>query len=260
MGPAVVLDRVTLGYGKLGVAAPVLRDLTLALAAGQTHVWLGPSGCGKSTLLRSLMGLLVPTEGTIHVLERRVESATLRAQQLANRTLGFVAQDGGLLPHLTCAANVGVPATLAGWDAQRTHARIKELAAAVGLDQAVLQQRPHQVSGGQRQRVSLMRALLLDPQLLLLDEPFSALDPMIRGELQDELRALFLRLQKTVVLVTHDIAEAVHFADTLTVFAQGKVAAHGAPASVLGNPNHEWVQTFLRASLPKWQRVAEVTA
>lgn len=250
--PAVAFSNVSVAYGP----TPVLRNVSLDLPARQTHVVLGPSGSGKSTLLKCLTGLLIPTEGTVTVFGRRVVSATLPAQRLANREAGLVIQDGGLFPHLTVADNVTLPARLAGWPDRRIAARLDELETFVGLAGDLRLRFPRALSGGQRQRVAIARALLLDPPLLLLDEPLSALDPMIRTELQDQLKEIFEAVGKTVVMVTHDIPEALHFADTIALLENGTLVQHGPPDQILRRPASDWAKLFVRASVPRWRELA----
>ncbi len=249
--PAVSLSNVTLAYG----ATPVLADISLDLAAGQTHSLLGPSGCGKSTLLRALTGLLIPTSGQVRVLDRAVEPATRPAQRLANHAAGLVLQDGGLFPHLTVRDNVILPATLAGWPADRSEPRLAELESLLGLDPGFRFRWVRSLSGGQRQRVALARALFLDPPLLLLDEPLSALDPLSRTELQDEMKRMFRSLGKTVILVTHDIPEALYLADTVTLLDRGRVAQHGPAELLVRHPASEWARTFLGSAVPRWRAI-----
>lgn len=250
---AVVFAGVSCSYG----ASPVLLDLSLRLGAAQTHVILGPSGCGKSTLLRCITGLVAPTTGTVTVLGRQVQPANLDAQRLANRATGLVLQDGGLFPHLTVAGNACLPAQLERWPEDRIAARLQELEAFVGLAAELRNRFPRELSGGQRQRVALLRALFLDPPLLLLDEPLSALDPQIRAELQDQMKKIFGALSKTVVLVTHDIPEALHFADTVALFEGGRLVQHGPSDQVFRNPASGWARSFVSASVPRWRHLLD---
>jgi osmoprotectant transport system ATP-binding protein len=248
---AVVFSDVTLDLGSVRV----LRDLSLTLSAQKTHVVLGPSGCGKSTLLRCLTGLVVPQVGAVSVFGRPVTPTSSPAQRDANRAMGLVLQDGGLFPHLTVRDNVTLPATLAGWSADRIGERVDQLGALVSLSPDLRDRFPRALSGGQRQRVALMRALFLDPPLLLLDEPLSALDPRSRPELQDELKRIFGTLEKTVVLVTHDIPEALHLADTVTLLDNGRVAQHGPGEEIIRHPASDWAAGFVRSSVPRWRRL-----
>src|SRR5262249_34545013 len=192
-------------YGQMEALAP----LDLAIDPGKTTVLIGPSGCGKSTLLRLMIGLIWPDNGEVFLGGQAItrDNATLLRRQM-----GYVIQDGGLFPNLTAKGNVALMARYLGWDDNRVTKRTSELAELVQLPSESLDRFPAQLSGGQKQRVSLMRALMLDPEVLLLDEPLGALDPIIRSDLQEDLRAIFQRLGKTVVLVTHDLGEAGGFA------------------------------------------------
>lgn len=218
--------------------------VSLTVEPGATHVLLGASGSGKSTLLRLVAGLLVPDAGAVEVDGLPVTPATRRA--LARR-IGYVVQEGALFPHLTAAGNAALPARAHGWPPARTAARLDELAALVGLGPELLRRHPAELSGGQRQRVGLMRALVLDPPALLLDEPLGALDPITRRELQEQLVALFRDLGKTVVLVTHDIREAFVFGATITLLDQGRVVQQGTFADLARRPAEPFVAAFLRA-------------
>jgi osmoprotectant transport system ATP-binding protein len=205
-------------------------ELDLDIARGATTVLIGPSGCGKSTVLRLLIGLVRPDAGEVW-FDGRPLDADLRA---ARRRMGYVIQEGGLFPHLTVAANVALPAR--AQPRREARSRVRELALLVRLPEALLERYPHELSGGQRQRVSLMRALMLDPEVLLLDEPFGALDPVVRAELQQDLRHIVRTLDKTTVLVTHDLAEAAVLADEVVILNEGRIAAHGAADAVLERP------------------------
>ncbi len=221
-----------------------LGPLTLAIPARRTTALIGPSGCGKSTLLRLLMGLIAPDAGTVAFDGQPVTRATARAMR---QRIGFALQDGGLFPHLTGRGNVGLMAKYLGWPAARIDARIDELTELVRLPRELLDRRSQELSGGQRQRVSLMRALMLDPAALLLDEPLGALDPLVRVELQRDLRDIARRLEKTVVIVTHDLAEAVYFADRIVLLKDGLIAQDGPPADLWHRPADEFVTRFVQA-------------
>src|SRR2546428_256681 len=183
-----------------------------------TLALIGPSGCGKSTLLRLVVGLLTPERGSIRIAGTPMRPETRLELQ---RRMGYVIQEGGLFPHLTAAENVALVARDLGWPDARIGARIQELLELTQIPRELLDRFPAQISGGQRQRVALMRALMLDPELLLLDEPLGALDPMIRSELQADLRSIFTKLGKTVVLVTHDLGEAGYLGDTIVLLREG---------------------------------------
>ncbi|MEM1165721.1 MAG: ATP-binding cassette domain-containing protein [Planctomycetota bacterium] len=225
-----------------GVA--VVGPIDLRVDAGETVALIGPSGCGKSTLLRVAIGLDTPERGHV-VFDGGVVSS--RAWRGIRRRTGYVIQEGGLFPHLSARENVSLPARHHGMSAGAIEARIGELGELVRLDPAMLDRPPARLSGGQRQRVALMRALVLDPALLLLDEPLGALDPLIRYELQGELKRIFAALKKAVLIVTHDLAEAEYFADRVVLLRDGSIAQQGPPEDLLERPADEFVRTFVRA-------------
>ena len=236
----LALREVTKAYG----ARRALDRCTVEVARGARVALIGPSGCGKSTALRVLLGLVRPDTGAATIDGDVVTPATATA---VRRRVGYVIQDGGLFPHLTARGNVALLARHLGWDAARLAARIGALAELVRLPDELLDRHPVELSGGQRQRVALMRALVLDPEVLLLDEPLGALDPIVRAELQDDLRALFDRLGKTVVVVTHDLAEAVHLAGDVALMRDGRVVQRGALADLADAPADDFVARFVRA-------------
>ena len=217
-----------------------LGPIDLEVPAGQTVSVLGPSGCGKSTLLRLLLGLIVPDEGEVSF-----EGAP--PARAARLRLGTVIQEGGLFPHLTAGDNVALMARHTGWAEPRVRARLDELIALTGFPADGLARFPAQLSGGQRQRVALMRALFLDPKALLLDEPLGALDPIVRADLQAELKEIFRAVGKTVVLVTHDLGEAAFLAGRLVLLAEGKVVQDGTLRELLEQPAAPFVTRFVRA-------------
>jgi osmoprotectant transport system ATP-binding protein len=225
------------GVGKRFGGVAALRDVSLDVPTARTTVLLGPSGCGKTTALRLMLGLVAPDEG-------RVEHG---GAPLQRTQMGYVVQDGGLFPHLTALDNVRLVARHLGWPAPRVAARVAELAALVRLPDGALARFPHELSGGQKQRVSLMRALMLDPALLFLDEPLGALDPLVRADLQDDLADVFHRLDKSVVLVTHDLAEAAFFGDVLVLLQEGRVAQRGSLEDLVQRPASPFVTRFVRA-------------
>ncbi|HZY04152.1 MAG TPA: ATP-binding cassette domain-containing protein [Anaeromyxobacteraceae bacterium] len=227
-----------------------LGPVDLAVPAGRTLCVIGPSGSGKSTLLRLLLGLARADQGQVRFEGREVPGQDVLALR---RRMGYVVQGGGLFPHLTAGGNAGLLARHLGWDEDRLAARLAELSRLVQLPPEALSRYPRQLSGGQAQRVSLMRALVLDPPVLLLDEPMGALDPVTRHDLRLDLRQAFARLGKTVVVVTHDLAEAVALGDRLLLLRDGRVAQQGTPAEVLASPADEFVARFVgaqRESLP----------
>jgi osmoprotectant transport system ATP-binding protein len=227
-------------YGAVGA----VRGVDLVIAAGTTTVLIGPSGCGKSTLLKLLLALVRPDRG-----ELRVDGAVVAPERVValRRRIGYVVQDGGLFPHLSARDNVTLMACHLGWAAAQQQARLGELSALVQLPADALDRYPIQLSGGQRQRVALMRALMLDPEVLLLDEPLGALDPLIRSELQADLRVIFERLKKTVVLVTHDLGEAAFFGGTVVLMRQGRIVQKGALTDLIHRPADPFVTRFVRA-------------
>ena len=208
----------------------LLDALSLAVEEGETLAVIGRSGSGKTTALKLVNALLMPTMGEVRVAGRA--TTAWDAIRLRRRT-GYVIQEMGLFPHLTVARNVGLVPELEGWPAERIGQRVEELLALVGLPAAEFAGRyPHQLSGGQRQRVGVARALAADPPLLLLDEPFGALDPITRAELQREFRALQARLRKTAIFVTHDMREAALVGDRIAVVAGGRLRAVATPEAL----------------------------
>ena len=236
----IALRDVTKRFG----ATVALDSVSLDVPPGATHVLLGSSGSGKSTVLRLILGLAAPDAGTVAV-DGVVVDAHSRDRLVAR--MGYVVQDGGLYPHLTAVDNVTLAAAAHGWPRARVDARVAELAGMAGLDAATLGRYPRELSGGQRQRVGLMRALMLDPPVLLLDEPLGALDPIVRAELQDQLGTLFAALAKTVVLVTHDIREAARLGRTITLMTAGRVVQQGTFADLVERPEVPFVRQFLTA-------------
>jgi osmoprotectant transport system ATP-binding protein len=221
-----------------------LDGVSIRVLPGTVHVLLGSSGSGKSTVLRVILGLVKPDRGEITV-DGIVVTDSTRAELV--RRMGYVVQDGGLYPHLTAFDNVALPAEAHGWPPSRIRARAALLGAMVGLDEECLRLYPRQLSGGQRQRVGLMRALALDPPLLLLDEPLGALDPIVRAELQGQLGRLFAALGKTVVLVTHDIREAALLGSAITLMTEGRVVQQGAFVDLVERPATPFVTQFMTA-------------
>ena len=222
----------------------LLAGLSLAVAEGETLAVIGRSGSGKTTALKLVNALLMPTDGEVRVAGRA--TAEWDPIRLRRRT-GYVIQEVGLFPHLPVGRNVGLVPELEGWPAERIRARVEELLELVGLPAADYAGRfPHQLSGGQRQRVGVARALAADPPLVLLDEPFGALDPITRAELQREFRALQARLRKTAVFVTHDMREAALVGDRIALLAGGRLVAAGTPAALHESTDPE-VRAFLDA-------------
>lgn len=232
------------GISKIYAGRTVLRDIDLDIRAGKTTVLIGPSGCGKSTLLRLMIGLITPDAGTVTFKDKPIEPGSVLGLR---RKMGYVIQDGGLFPHLTAERNVTLMARYLGWERQRIRQRVDELRDLTHLPADTLDRYPIQLSGGQRQRVGLMRALMLDPELLLLDEPLGALDPMIRADLQFDLSEIFRSLRKTVVLVTHDIGEAAFFGDAIVLLRNGQIVQQGTVYQLMHEPADLFVSSFFRA-------------
>jgi osmoprotectant transport system ATP-binding protein len=234
---------------------PVLSDVNLMVPQGATHALIGSSGSGKTTLLRITLGLIPFDKGYVKIDDHALLSFT--PVQWADR-IGYVPQDGGLFPHITGFRNVSLIATLRGWGAQKIADRVEELRKLVDLDPAVLGSFPFEMSGGQQQRVAIMRAAMMDPAVMLLDEPMAALDPLIRRSLQRELKSIFQRLGKTVLLVTHDLGEAVYLAETITLLHEGRVVQSGAYRELLRQPADPFVTQFINAqrTLPDAAEIA----
>jgi len=232
----------------------VLEPTTLHVPDGTQHVLIGPSGCGKSTLLRLMMGLIPADAGEIRIADQVLNSASARSFR---HRIGYVIQDGGLFPHLTAADNVALLARQLGWERKRVDIRLRELAELVRFPDDGLSRFPLQLSGGQRQRVGLMRALMLDPPVLLMDEPLGALDPLIRARLQTDLREIFGRLRKTVVVVTHDMGEAAFLGDVISVFREGRIVQTGSLRELLDHPAEPYVTEFISAQRTDWMEQAE---
>jgi osmoprotectant transport system ATP-binding protein len=219
-------------------------ELTLEVPEGEVCVLVGPSGCGKTTTLRMVNRLIEPTSGKIFVADddvSKVKPVELR------RRMGYVIQQVGLFPHQTIGTNVGTVPHLLGWSRDKTRARVDELLELVGLDPGTYRGRyPAQLSGGQRQRVGVARALAADPPVLLMDEPFGAIDPVTRARLQDEFLRIQREIAKTIVFVTHDIDEAVKMGDRIAILEVGGVLAqYDRPAELLGNPANDFVRDFV---------------
>jgi osmoprotectant transport system ATP-binding protein len=239
-GSVLALRGVSLQVG----GARLLHEIELTLERGQTGVLLGLSGAGKSSVLRLCVGLARPAAGAITFLGAPLDERSLAS---ARRRIGYCIQDGGLFPHLSGFDNVALMPHQLGWDEPRLTQRIEGLCELVRLPRERLERFPGQLSGGERQRVSLMRALVLDPELLLLDEPFGALDPITRAELQDDLREVFRRLAKAVLLVTHDLHEASHFADWVALFRDGQIVQRGSLRELIEQPHDAFVRRFVAA-------------
>jgi osmoprotectant transport system ATP-binding protein len=236
----LVLENVSKSFGTKQALAPT----SLAPAPGKTTVLIGPSGCGKSTLLRLMIGLITPDSGAV-----RFDEAPLTAENVdaIRHRIGYVIQDGGLFPHLTARANTTLLPRYLKRDPAWIEQRVAELAALVRISAETLTRYPSGLSGGERQRVALMRALMLDPEVLLLDEPLAALDPIIRRGLQTELKEIFARLKKTVVMVTHDLHEAAWFGDEIVLMRDGRIVQRGMLDDLLVRPADAFVTEFVHA-------------
>lgn len=223
---------------------PVLSDFNLEIGPAKTTVLIGPSGCGKSTILRLINGLLVPQKGSIDVNETQLIKSNLRIIRL---NTGYVIQEGGLFPNMSARNNITLMARRLKWSKDKILSRIEELCELTHFPLENLSRFPVQLSGGQRQRVSLMRALMLDPDVLLLDEPFAALDPFIRADLQESLLDIFKKLNKTVLLVTHDLNEAAFLGEQIVLLRSGQIVQSGTIEQLVKEPQSDFVTTFINA-------------
>lgn len=222
-----------------------LKDISLSLPARQLTAIIGPSGCGKTTLMKMVNKLENPTSGAVYIDE---EPITGMDEVKLRRSIGYVIQRIGLFPHMTIKENVSLVPKLLDWPADKTERRAEELLRLVGLDPATFMERyPLELSGGQQQRVGVVRALAGDPNIVLMDEPFSALDPISREQLQDELRHLQQEIHKTIVFVTHDMDEALKIADTIVVMRDGRIEQIGSPQQLIDEPANEFVHNFIGA-------------
>ncbi|HEX6165857.1 MAG TPA: ABC transporter ATP-binding protein [Acidimicrobiales bacterium] len=238
---AIRLDALTKTYP--GAAAPAVTGLDLEIPPGELVALVGPSGCGKTTTLKMINRLVEPTGGTVWL--GGTDIRTLPVHEL-RRGIGYVIQQAGLFPHRKVRDNIATVPRLLGWDRARIDARVGELAGLLDLEPALLDRYPAALSGGQQQRVGVARALAADPPVLLMDEPYSAVDPIVRARLQDELLALQRRVQKTIVLVTHDIDEAIKLADRIAILNVGGVLEQvGPPEELLRAPATDFVADFL---------------
>ncbi|RSM67284.1 ABC transporter [Amycolatopsis sp. WAC 01416] len=243
-GVEIQLENVSKRYP--GTREPAVDDFSMVVPAGKIVVFVGPSGCGKTTTMRMINRLIEPTSGRITIGgddALKLDVDTLR------RRIGYAIQQAGLFPHFTVAQNIAVVPGLLGWDKKKVNDRVEEMMDLVGLDPADFRDRfPRQLSGGQQQRVGVARALAADPPVLLMDEPFGAVDPITRGNLQDELLRLQTELKKTIVFVTHDFDEAVKLGDKIAVLGdQSKILQYDTPDAILANPADDTVAGFVGA-------------
>ena len=241
-------ENITKSYpGRTGEPITVLQNLNLHIPAGQITVFVGPSGCGKTTSLRMINRMVEPNSGTITIDGVNVHE---KNPYELRRGIGYVMQQGGLMPHRTVAQNIATVPRLIGASRRQAQTRALELLEVVGLDSSYAKRYPSQLSGGQVQRVGVARALAADAPVLLMDEPFSAVDPVVRTDLQKELLRLQGRLAKTIVFVTHDIDEALLLGDTIAVFAEGgRLAQFGTPEEILYSPADDFVRSFVSRSV-----------
>ena len=236
----IKLENISKTYG----STRALDSINLTIQPGRTTVLLGPSGCGKSTLIRLIIGLIKPDQGSVYLEGQMLTSSNVFALR---QRMGYVIQEGGLFPHLTAQENVSLVASHIGWNRDRIQERVAELCDLTKFPVDALDRFPAQISGGQKQRVSLMRALMLDPDILLLDEPLGALDPLIRFELQTDLKEVFQILGKTVAMVTHDIGEAGFFEDTIILLRDGRIMQQGTLLNLVKKPADPFVTLFIKA-------------
>jgi osmoprotectant transport system ATP-binding protein len=243
-GVEIELRELTKRYP--GQRKAAVDAVTMTIPAGEIVVLVGPSGCGKTTTMKLINRLIEPTSGEIWIGGE--DARTQPADQL-RRHIGYVIQQGGLFPHMTIAENVALVPRMLGWDKARTSSRVDEMLALVGLEPAAYRDRyPRQLSGGQQQRVGVARALAADPPVLLMDEPFGAVDPITRARLQDELLHLQEELRKTIVFVTHDFDEAVKLGDRIAVLSEGsQIVQYAPPAEILARPANDFVRGFIGA-------------
>jgi osmoprotectant transport system ATP-binding protein len=244
---AIELEAVSKTYrGRDGATVRAVDGVSLGVQRGHTLCLIGTSGCGKTTTMKLINRLVDPTAGRV-----LVDGHDVREQDPISlrRSIGYVIQKGGLFPHMTVARNVGLLCELEGWEPARVQARVAELLALVNLPIETFGDRhPHELSGGQRQRVGVARALALDPPIILMDEPFGALDPISRSRIHDEFMELQRSVQKTIVIVTHDMAEAFKLADEVALMSEGKIVQRGTEADFRERPANAFVETFLRGS------------
>jgi len=241
-GASILLDRVTKRYP--GQARPAVDGLTMEIPAGKIVMLVGPSGCGKTTTLKMINRLIEPTEGKIVL--RGMDVTNMNGDTL-RRGIGYVIQAGGLFPHMTVGTNIAIVPKMLGWDKERIAARVDELLELVSLEPELYRDRfPKELSGGQQQRVGVARALAADPPVLLMDEPFGAVDPITRQRLQDELISIQAELQKTIVFVTHDFDEAVKLGDWIAIFNEGaQLVQYDTPDRILAEPADDFVENFI---------------
>lgn len=239
----IKIDSIEKSFG----TQTVIENFNLEILKGEIHILLGASGSGKTTLLRMMGGLTVPDKGQITIQGVNVHDLNQRER---TTRLSYITQEGGLFPHLTAKENILLPAKVRKLDSEVLKKRLEKLSLMVDLEFSFLNKYPQQLSGGQRQRVALMRGLILDPEIVLLDEPLSALDPIVRASLQRELKDIFLKLDKTVIMVTHDIQEASFLGSQITLLNQGRVVQTSTFKELFHEPKDPFVKEFLQAQIP----------
>lgn len=232
------VQSVSKSFGKISI----LKNISFDVAPGETKALLGLSGSGKTTALKLVCGLHLPDSGEVLIGGEKLTPETLTLQR---KQLGYVIQDGGLFPHLTALQNISLVGEEANWESTKIKSRVSELAELVKIDEAFLDRYPRELSGGQRQRIGIMRAMLLDPSIMLLDEPMGALDPITRHDLQIELKDLFTRLKKTVLIVTHDLFEAGFLADKILLLHEGNLVQEGPMKEIMNAPASDFVRLFV---------------
>lgn len=228
----------------------VLNRVSLEVPDGKRVSLIGPSGCGKSTLLRIIMGLEKADSGEVFIDGSRMDPNNIRELR---QGIGYVIQNGGLFPHLTARENCTLVTGYLGWSKEKENQRLLELAELTTIDPSILDRKPDNLSGGQAQRISLMRALMLDPPFILLDEPLGSIDPLVRYDLQSDLKQIFEALKKTVLLVTHDLSEAAFLGDTIVLMKAGVIVQKGSIEQIMENPENAFVEKFVsaRRNLPE---------
>lgn len=241
--PAVAIHSVTKQLGQ----TRALHAVSVEMPAGETTAILGESGCGKTSLLRHINGLLRPDTGSIEVFGEPINYQ--RLPELRHR-MGYAVQSVGLFPHLTIAENIALLAQLSDWSTSRIHERSHHLMETMRLNTDLLNRYPHELSGGQRQRVGICRAMMLNPDLLLLDEPFSGVDPITRTRIHENFLTLLQTEPATTVLVTHDVREAVRLASNIVIMEEGRILQTGAVAETLSNPATESIARLFKEQLP----------
>jgi osmoprotectant transport system ATP-binding protein len=237
---SILLQNISKGFDSTGV----IENFSLQIEAGKTTVLIGPSGCGKSTLIKIITGLVKPDAGLILIDDLKLEESNYLS---VRRNIGYVIQEGGLFPHLTAFRNVSLITEYLGWKKEKIKNRVEELSSLTKFPVDGLHKYPAELSGGQKQRISLMRALMLDPKFLLFDEPLAALDPLVRFDLQEDLKEIFRNLKKTVLLVTHDLSEAVFFGDNIVLMKDGRIIQQGRMDDFINSPADEFVTRFIKA-------------